>query len=321
MRPRWNVAFGGSILLVMLGSASCFGDDGSTAALAQSKGRVTILYQDDTIQPENRDAMKKIMDSGVFERMADRLTKAVALPHDLQVVITDNVPKGVDDPNTELDGRRIFWPAAFSRETHDVLTKFLPEVVRDKGAPKVISQENFTADVLNVWGNQFILGHELGHAVIHQLNLPLTGLEEDSADGFATFFTVNDKDTGPNAALGAAVLFDAMGSKRPKLTMEDFSSDHAVILQRVYNFLCSVLGSDPQRLHSLVADGYIPELRAMLCGKEWAQLNYGWWTVLEPHLTPSYKKETEAVRRQARQNLEDETNALSAKLRQMRGQQ
>lgn len=35
----------------------------------------------------------------------------------------------------------------------------------------------------------------------------------------------------------------------------------------------------------------------------------------------SYKKETEAVRQQAHQNLEDETNALFAKLRQMRGQQ
>jgi hypothetical protein len=319
MRPRRNVAFGVSILLVMLGGASSFGDD-STPALAQSKGRVTIVYQEDTIQPENRDAMKKIMDSGVFERMADRLAKAVALPHDLQVVITDNVPKGIDDPTTELDGRRIFWPAAFSKETHDVLAKFLPEVVRDKGTPKVIAQENFTADVLNVWGSQFILGHELGHAVIHQLNLPLTGLEEDSADGFATFFTVNDKDTGANAALGAAMLFDALGSKKPNLTMEDFSSDHAVILQRVYNFLCSVLGSDPHRLHSLVTNGYIPESRAMLCGKEWAQLNYGWWTVLEPHLTPSYKKETEAIRQQARQNLEDEINALFAKLRQMRGQ-
>jgi len=321
MRPRRNVVFGVSVLLVTLGGASCFGDDGSTSALAKGKGRVTIVYQDDTIQPENRDAMKKIMDSGVFERMADRLTKAVALPHDLQVVITDNLPKDIDVPTTELDGRRIVWPAAFSKETHDVLTKFLPEVVRDKGAPKVISQENFTADVLNVWGNHFILGHELGHAVIHQLNLPLTGLEEDSADGFATFFTINNKDTGPNAALGAAVLFDAMGRKRPNLTMEDFSSDHAVILQRVYNFLCSVLGSDPQRLHSLVTDGYIPESRAMLCGKEWTQLNYGWWTVLEPHLTLSYKKETEPVRQQVRQNLEVEINALFARLRQMRGQQ
>jgi len=93
--------------------------------------------------------------------------------------------------------------------------------------------------------------------------------------------------------------------------MEDFSSDHAAILQRVYNFLFSVLGSDPQRLHSLVSDDYIPEFRAMLCGKEWTQLNYGWWTALEPHLTRSYKKETEAVRQQAHQNIEDETRRCS----------
>lgn len=315
-----NIGLGVSVLLVM-GGVSCFGDASSSPARAEGKGRVIIVYQNETIQPENRDALNKIRDSGVFERMADRLTKAVALPHDLQVVVTDKLPEGIDDPTTELDGRRIYWPAAFSKMTLDVLTEFLPEVVREKGAPKVISQENFTADVLNLWGNQFIFGHELGHAVIHQLNLPLTGVEEDSADGFATFFTVNDKDTGPNAALGAAVLFDAMGSKRPNLTLEDFSSDHAVILQRVYNFLCTALGSDPQRLHALVTDGYVPESRAMLCGKEWTQLNYGWWTMLEPHLTQSYKKETEAVRQQARQDLEDENNALFAKLRQMRGQQ
>jgi hypothetical protein len=146
--------------------------------------------------------------------MADRLTKAVALPHDLQVVVTDKLPKGIDVVTIEPDGGRIWWPAAFSKATHDVLTDFLPEVIASKGAPKAIAPDNFTADVLNVWGNQFILGHEMGHALIHQLNLPLTGME-DSADGFATFFTVNDKDTGPNAALGAAVLFDAMGSRDP----------------------------------------------------------------------------------------------------------
>src|SRR5262249_45374516 len=93
MRSRRNAVFPGSSLLMMLVGASCFGDDDSTPALAKGKGRVTIVYQEDAIQPENRDAMKKIMDSGVFKRMADRLTKSVALPYDLEVVITDNVPK------------------------------------------------------------------------------------------------------------------------------------------------------------------------------------------------------------------------------------
>jgi hypothetical protein len=317
MQSGRNIAFAIAATLAVLAGMSWIG-----AAPAQADGgKVTIVYLDDRIKPENRDAMAKIKASGVFESMADRLTKAVALPYDLEVVVTDELPEGFDDPTTELDGRRIYWPAAFSNATHAVLAEFVPEVVRDKGTPKAIAPESFTADALNVWGNQFILGHEMGHAVIHQLNVPLTGLEEDSADGFANFFTVNDKETGPNAALGAAVLFDAMGNKRPNLTMEDFSSDHAVIQQRVYNFLCAALGSDPTRLQSLVADGYVPKTRALMCGKEWAQLNYGWWTILEPHLTASYKKETEAIRQQARETLAAEIRAMAAKLSEIRKQQ
>lgn len=184
-----------------------------------------------------------------------------------------------------------------------------------------IPAESFTPDVLNLWASQFILGHEFGHAIIHQLNLPVTGLEEESADGFAIFFTVIDGETGPNAALGAAVLFDAMGSRRPDLTLEDFSSDHPVILQRVYNFLCAVLGRDPARLDALVADGYMPKSRAPLCAKEWAQLNYGWWTVLEPHLTEPSRRESTATRAAALKNLEDENAAMFTKLRKLRGQQ
>jgi hypothetical protein len=322
MPLRWNAGFIAFVILPLLVGTPCSGRDDSTPARGKNKGRVTIVYQDDAIHPENRDVIKKIRDSGVFERMADRLTKAVALPHDLQVVVTDKTAKGVDVATTEVDGRTIFWPAAFSKATYDVLTEFLPEVIASKGPPKGISKENFTADTLNVWSNQFILGHEFGHALIHQLNLPLTGLEEDSADGFATFFTVNDKETGPNAALGSAVLFDAMASKKPNLTLEDFSSDHAVVQQRLYNFLCSVVGSDPQRLqNSLVTDGYVPKERALLCRKEWTQLNYGWWTMLEPHLTDSCKKETASARQQARKDLEDENKALPAIIKQLRGGQ
>ena len=81
------------------------------------------------------------------------------------------------------------------------------------------------------------------------------------------------------------------------------------------------MGSDPQRLaSSLVTDGYVPQSRALLCRKEWTQLNYGWWTLLAPYLTAAYKSETATARRQARKDLDDENAALSAKLRQMRGQ-
>lgn len=66
MRLRRSVVFGVSVLLVRFGGASSFGDDDSTPARAKGNGRVTIIYQHDTIQPENRDALKKIIDSGVM---------------------------------------------------------------------------------------------------------------------------------------------------------------------------------------------------------------------------------------------------------------
>jgi hypothetical protein len=51
------------------------------------------------------------------------------------------------------------------------------------------------------------------------------------------------------------------------------------------------------------------------------QLNYGWWTVLEPHLNDGYKKETHAARQQAVKDLEEENVALPAKIRKIRGGQ
>jgi hypothetical protein len=81
MRLRWSVVLVASVLLPLVVGTPCFGKDGSMPVRARGKGRVTIVYQDDAILPENRDVIKKIRDSGVFERMADRLTKAGALPH------------------------------------------------------------------------------------------------------------------------------------------------------------------------------------------------------------------------------------------------
>ena len=310
-----------ALVASVMGLAFSSSAEDTSPAVARRDGRVTIVYDDAGIKPENRDVVKLVRDSGAFERFADRTSKAVALPHDIEVRISDKMPKGIDVATTEVDGRTILWPADFFTTTRTLLAEAVADINRDNGRPKAIASENFNADVLTVWANEFILGHEMGHALIHQLRLPLTGLEEDSADGFATFFTVNDKKRGPNAALGAAILFDQFARKQGTVTLEELSSDHAVVQQRVYNFLCSVVGSDPQRLESsLVTDGFVPQLRAMLCRKEWAQLNYGWWTILEPHLTDAAKAETAAARRQARKDLDDEEAALAVKLRQMRGQ-
>jgi hypothetical protein len=308
-----------ALAAIVVGFVTC--SRGDATSEAGRNGRVQIVYDHAGIKPENRDAVKLVKDSGAFERFADRTNKVVALPHDIVVRISDDMPQGFDDPTTDADGRTIFWPAEFFTMVRGVLVEAVTDINRDKGRPKAISSENFNADVLTVWANEFILGHEMGHALIHLLRLPLTGLEEDSADGFATFFTVNDTERGPNAALGVAILFDQIARKQGTVKLEELSSDHPVVQQRVYNFLCSVVGSDPRRLESsLVTDGYVPKSRAVFCRKEWTQLNYGWWTILEPHLTDTFKSESTMARRQARDDLDNENAALSGTLRQMRGQ-
>jgi hypothetical protein len=276
---------------------------------------VRVVYQDDAILPENRDTVRLIRESGAFQRVADWTNRTVALPHPIEIRVTDDLPAGIDDPTTELDGRTIYYPAAWLNMTREFLVDIVDDLRREGGPPSAIPGEKFNADDLTVWANEFVMGHEMGHALIHLLVLPLTGLEEDAADGFAAFSALNGTQ-GPGPALAAAILFDEIARRLGELTFEDFSSDHPVVQQRTYNFLCYVVGSDPERLrHSLVVEGYLPGLRAMMCPLSWAQLNHGWWTVLEPHFAPGFRAEATQARERAHQALVSEERALQQSLR------
>jgi hypothetical protein len=281
---------------------------------------VRVVYEDQAIRPENRDAVRLIRESGAFQRAADWTNQRLTLPHPIVIRVTDDLPNGVDVPTADLDGRTIYYPAAWLTMTREFLSAYVEDVLREGRPPSAIPGEKFNADDLTVWANEFVMGHEMGHAVIHQLMVPLTGLAEDAADGFAVFSTLNGTE-GPGPALGGATLFDEMALRLGELTFEDFSSDHIVVQQRTYNFICFVVGSDPARLrHSLVEEGYLPELRATMCPLQWAQLNHGWWAVLEPHATPGFRAQAAQARAQARQALLAEERALHELLRGQPGQ-
>jgi hypothetical protein len=90
---------------------------------------------------------------------------------------------------------------------------------------------------------------------------------------------------------------------RGALKFDDFSSDHPIPEQRIFNFLCLTLGRDPEKMRAPLVDaGFVPASRAFLCPLEWAQLDHGWWRELEPHLTTAAKASTAAERHQAAAN-------------------
>ncbi|QES52055.1 hypothetical protein DEJ50_00770 [Streptomyces venezuelae] len=306
----------GAALVAVLATAGCGGTGNAADPADDANGKVTVVYEDSTVKPEDRQAVDVIRKSRVLERTADWVNASVALPHDLVVKVTDKVPPGVTDAVTQPDGRTIYLPPAFLTELRGALA----DVVKDVKRPALFPADKYNADDLTALSTQFIFGHEMGHALQRQLMLPNLGLEEDAADGFASFYTVNE--VGPNPSLAAALLFDAIARKEGKLTLEGFSSDHPVTQQRVFHFLCYLDGSDPKKFDGpLVGAGYLPRSRAPLCPQAWAALDYGWWTQLQPHFDRAFKGQGDKEQAAARARLISETEAFAEKLDEIRKEQ
>jgi Putative metallopeptidase len=304
------VATLGLVLVSGCGGGGSQEEEGNETAAA---GQVTVLYEDDAIQPENQEAVEQIRESGVLEQLANWINERVALSHDMEVKVTDGVPEGVTDMVTQPDGRTIFVPGTWLTETHGIVAEMVEEINR----PAVFPEEKFNADDLNVLTNQYIFGHEMGHALMRNLMLPITGFEEDSADGFASFYNVNE--VGSDPVIAAAMFFDAFARQQGNPTMDQFASDHPITQQRVYNFLCLLEGSDPEKWQApLVDEGYLPESRAPLCAEEWAWLNYGWWTVLEPHFSEGFSEQGTENQEQAREKYIAENEAFAEELTKIR---
>ncbi|MFG1665006.1 DUF4344 domain-containing metallopeptidase [Streptomyces sp. Y7] len=313
-----TAAIAGALLVAGFAVASCNGNGNGNGngSKADANGKVTVVYEANTIKPEDRQAVTVIRKSRVLEQAADWVNKSVALPHDLVVKVTDKVPPGVTDAVTQPDGRTIFVPPPFLTQIQEALSNVVKTVKR----PALFPQSSYNADDLTALSTQFIFGHEMGHALQRQLLLPNLGLEEDAADGFASFYTVNE--VGPGPSLAAAILFDEIARKEGKLTLEGLSSDHPVTQQRVFNFLCYLEGSDQKRFYeSLVGAGYLPKTRAPLCPQAWAMLNYGWWSQLQPHFSREFKDQGDKAQESARDQLIAETKAFEENLDEIRSGQ
>ena len=309
-RPVLRATALAALLVAGVTVTACTGDDNEAA---DADGKVRVVYHDDAIEPANREAAEVIRKSRVLEQLADWVNTSVALPHDLVVKVTDKVPPGVTDAVTQPYGQTIFMPPAFLTQVHEVNRDIVKTVER----PAMFPEDKFNADDLTALSTQFIFGHEMGHALQRQLQLPNLGLEEDAADGFASFYTVNE--VGSDPSIAAALLFDEIARQEGELTLEGLASDHPVTQQRVFNFLCLLDGSDPDGFDGpLVGAGYLPETRAPLCPTEWTALNYGWWTQLKPHFTATFQEQGSKEQENAHAEHVAATKAFAKNLNQLR---
>jgi hypothetical protein len=131
----------------------------------------------------------------------------------------------------------------------------------------------------------FVMLHEFGHAVIRDFNVPILGLEENSADTLAavTLIRAERLNGGGDGAfsysrlLGMAAVGNLLtwrsGVERvdPELA---YWAQHDLSSRRAARSLCLLVGGEPGQFGWLAASGEVPEIRAENCADEYALAEY-----------------------------------------------
>ena len=127
----------------------------------------------------------------------------------------------------------------------------------------------------------FLLQHETGHALVHLLDLPITGREEDAVDNLATVILIEGE--AHDALFAAITNFGALSAE-----MESGDhplpvwNEHSLSAQRLFDVACLLYGSDPKAFADLVGPEGLPEERAQRCPGEYQQKQRAWDTLLAP---------------------------------------
>jgi hypothetical protein len=130
--------------------------------------------------------------------------------------------------------------------------------------------------------------HEVGHAAFDMFNVPIFGHEEDAADNFATFITLQfGKGQARRLINGAAWAWRAyLGDyqKNPvvQTRLAAFATDHGLPQERFYNLVCLALGANSQEFADF--ESFLPSARARNCSREYQTLLRAFRQEIRPHL-------------------------------------
>lgn len=232
-------------------------DDG----LASTEGRFVVaepVLQSRSLQTY----AQRLQSSGVLQAVARSLNQRWRLPVDVRIRLTE-----CDESNAYYDAEQ--------REVQMCI-----ELVEDMAntLDGQFEDDDFEADALS---GAFVgmLLHEVGHALVDVLEIPITGREEDAVDQLSAWILIESGEA--DAVLGAAATYYGDDSG---VGAEDFADEHSLNSQRYFNMVCWVYGSDADNRQDLIDTWELPEARAEQCGDEYALIKRSWDRLLRAHL-------------------------------------
>lgn len=232
------------------------------------KGKATLLYALPINKPPAyQDYLRFVSDEGLLKEAVDSVNALAGLPRDIVVFFRDcgGEPNAFYEPKT---GNIHFC--------FELVQLFDTLYSKSSKSPEQ-TKELIRGAVF------FVFFHEFGHALTHELALPVTGKEEDAVDQFATLMLLEQGERGERAALAGATFFLALSELNPAGKLK-YWDEHSLGPQRFYNIACWLFGASPFQQVNLVAKGLLPAERAGRCGDEYQQMRKSWKTIADPKL-------------------------------------
>jgi hypothetical protein len=151
---------------------------------------------------------------------------------------------------------------------------------------KGISARQRLARIEFVFGNTlFVTTHELGHALVSEMDLPVLGREEDAADDFAILTALRIGDSLSHRVLVEAAKGWFLSAQRDKKKGDApyYYDRHGLNEQRAYQIVCLMVGSDPVKFKDLADETKLPPERRRSCGWDFDTAVRSWLRVMAPH--------------------------------------
>jgi hypothetical protein len=238
-------------------------------APGDDSGYVGQLAADSKVTPG--ELAEQILKAGEVDGIADGFSKNFAFPVDLAI----NVTSGEGSPHYDPSTKTVTLYYDFANLTANILKN---------GDPKMSDEE-----LGKEWAavNDFVLIHELGHAFVDVFDIPITGREEDSVDGLATYFFTDEVPGGAEYAFDAANFFSELQDVQGQPDATQFQDEHSLSVQRAYDIACKVAGSSDELTTEFAQRGILGQARLQRCPAEYAQNAKAWRTLLKPYLRSS----------------------------------
>ncbi|HEY9736719.1 MAG TPA: DUF4344 domain-containing metallopeptidase [Trichocoleus sp.] len=251
-------------LAISLSLMGCLGEtaQGQEGGALPDEGDFVLEYQ----EPENADhqpVYEALVESGFYDDVVTSLNDSFTLPQDIAIVFLDcgeeNAYYSPNDATISMCYELIaYYVDAFYDE----------------------AQSDYAQEVINA--AYFTFFHEVGHALVDQLALPVVGREEDAVDSFAAVLLLWQGEE--EAAIAGIDQFSVDAEEEAEYEEMPYWDEHSLSEQRFYNMACLIYGSDPDWYAEWVSDDFLPESRAEGCEAEYAQADASWSALLQPYL-------------------------------------